>query len=303
MRLPFHFPLPAGQGPLYLAKHMGRRPAFVRGRVRGLVEWKIRIPEWSPYFLLGLLLIVFIFLGRSAGLRLHAAATRVEAAKPPVLSVHDSVRAAFDAARGYASAGRWNQAIASTNTAIQVLDGAKTQGLRMSSESFDSLMAGLDGIAVSGQGPLLQDSLMRARAALAEYRSALETAPLIPDDRTVLSAPRKLAPNSHTRIGDFLSVVDGSGLANGAEFLVPPSQVLASGVWVQDLTFVGGAQTLDGIHWRDVMFIRAHIRYQGGELELRNVRFVNCTFEIAKTGRGEEVTRYVTLDSPVLALD
>jgi len=304
MRLPFHLPLPAGHGPLYLAKHLGRRPHFVRGRVRGLVEWKIPIPGWAPYFLLGLLLIVFIFLGWSTGLRLHAAAARVQAAKPPVLSVHDSVRSAFDAARGYASASDWNRAISSTNAAVKILENAESSRVRIPTESFDSLMAGLDGIAVSGQGPVLQDSLMRARIVLAEYRSSLESAPLVPDDRTMLAAPRKLAPNSRTRMGDFfLPVVDGSGLANDAEFLVPPSQVLASGVWVQDLTFVGGAQTLDGIHWRGVMFIRSHIRYQGGELELRNVRFVNCTFEIARTGRGEDVARYVTLDSSVLALD
>jgi hypothetical protein len=145
---------------------------------------------------------------------------------------------------------------------------------------------------------------MRARIVLAEYRSSLEPAPLIPDDRTALAASRKLALCSHTRTGAFfLSVVDGYGLPKGADFFAPPSQVLANDIWVEDLTLVGGAQTLDGIHWSDVMFIRSHLSYQGGELELRNVRFVNCTFEIAKSGRGENVARYITLDSRVLALD
>jgi len=304
MRLPFQLAIPAGNGTLYLAKQQGRWPAFVRGHVRGLVEWAIPIPEWTPYLLLGVLLVAPLVFGWSVGLRLRAAASRVQAAKPPALSLHDSVRSAFDAARGYAAAGDWDRAIASTNSAVTILGNAESNHERMPAEAFDSLMAGLDGIAVSGEGPTLQDSLMRARIVLAEYRSALEVAPLLPDDRTALAASRKLALNSHTRTGDFfLPVVDGYGLPKGAEFLVPPSQLLASDVWVEDLTLVGGTQTLDGIHWRDVMFIRSHIRYQGGELELRNARFVNCTFEIAKTGRGEDVARYITLDSPVLALD
>jgi hypothetical protein len=37
---------------------------------------------------------------------------------------------------------------------------------------------------------------------------------------------------------------------------------------------------LDGIHWHDIVFIGAHIIYYGGDLDLQNVRFVNCTFEI-----------------------
>ena len=302
--MPFHLPLPEGRGTLYLVKRQTQWPAFVRGHVRGLVEWKIPIPHWTPYLFLGLLIAMPLVFGWNLGLRLRASALRVQAAKPPAPSVHDAVRSAFDAARGYATVTDWNHAIASTNSAVTILQNAENKRVPMPGESFDSLMAGLDTIAVSGQGPELQDSLMRARIVLAEYRSVLEPAPLIPDDRTVLAASRKLASNSHTRTGDFfLPVVDGYGLPKGAEFLLPPSQVLANDVWVEDLTFVGGTQTLDGVHWRDVMFIRSHIRYLAGELELRNVRFVNCTFEIAKTGRGENLARYITLDSPVLAID
>ncbi len=303
MRLPFHLSLPAGSGRhLYLAKHQGRAPTLVRGHARGLIEWAIPIPNWTPYLLLGFLLGGLVFLGWSAGLlRLHATATHVEAARP---LVRDSVRSAFDSARGYTAAGDWNRALASTSMAVQILEDARSKRQPMSGESFDWLMAGLDGIAVSRVGPALQDQLMHARIVLAEYRSALEPAPLLPDNRTSLAASRKLALNSHTHIGNpFLPVVDGYDLPAGAEFFLPPSQVLATGVWVEDLTMVGGTQTLDGIHWRDVMFINARIHYLGGELELRNVRFVNCTFEIAPSARGENVARYITLDSPVLALD
>lgn len=33
---------------------------------------------------------------------------------------------------------------------------------------------------------------------------------------------------------------------------------------------VGGSQTLDGIHWRNTVFVRTRIRYNGGEVELTN---------------------------------
>ena len=304
MRLPFHLSLPEGRGTLYLAKRQTQWPTFVRGRARGLIEWAIPIPEWTPYLLLGLLLVTPLVFGWSVGLQLRANATRVQAAKAPDPSVHDSLRSSFDAARGYAALGDWDRAIASTNSAVTILQNAESSRVRMPEESFDSLIAGLDGIFVTGAKPALQESLMRARIVLAEYHSTLEPVPLIPDDRTALAASRKLALGSHTHTGAFfLSVVDGYGLPKGADFFVPPSQVLANDIWVEGLTLVGGAQTLDGIHWRDLMFIRSHIRYQGGELELRNVRFVNCTFEIAKSGRGENVARYITLDSRVLALD
>jgi hypothetical protein len=55
----------------------------------------------------------------------------------------------------------------------------------------------------------------------------------------------------------------------------PPEEVA---VTLRNIKVVGGYQTLDGMGWQDVTFIGTAIRYYGGPVELKNVRFINCTF-------------------------
>jgi hypothetical protein len=73
-------------------------------------------------------------------------------------------------------------------------------------------------------------------------------------------------------------------------------------VGVEDMTLVGGvagvSQALDGIRWKNVNFVNIHIRYEGAEVLLSNVRFVNCTFDIVNDHRGELVTDYAILSVP-----
>jgi hypothetical protein len=47
----------------------------------------------------------------------------------------------------------------------------------------------------------------------------------------------------------------------------------------ENLFFANGWQTLDRGVWINVVFINMHIKYQGGPVILRNVRFINCTFD------------------------
>ena len=82
-----------------------------------------------------------------------------------------------------------------------------------------------------------------------------------------MDAPRHLvakqALNPATLGGKYL---DATALPELSEILVPPSpRALADNVRVEDLTIVGAAQTLDGIHWRNVTFVNTHLRYQGGD--------------------------------------
>jgi hypothetical protein len=56
----------------------------------------------------------------------------------------------------------------------------------------------------------------------------------------------------------------------------------------------GASQTLDGIHWHDITFVGVHIIYRGGDLDLQNVRFVNCTFEVpTRTPQNSRVERFI----------
>jgi hypothetical protein len=73
----------------------------------------------------------------------------------------------------------------------------------------------------------------------------------------------------------------------GGDLLSPAGGGVRGGVRLIDgLVVVTPSQTLDGIVWENVVFVNARIRYLGGPVTLRNVRFVNCTFDLpAKVGR------------------
>jgi hypothetical protein len=95
-----------------------------------------------------------------------------------------------------------------------------------------------------------------------------------------VGAPRLLAIgatlNPATLGGNLL---DATIMPSGVEILEPPSaRIFADNVRVENLTIAGAAQTLDGIHWKNVTFIGTHLRYEAGELDLHDVRFIHCMF-------------------------
>ena len=103
-----------------------------------------------------------------------------------------------------------------------------------------------------------------------------------------IGAPRILA------IGALLNpaslggnLLDATSMPSGAEILEPPmSRVFADNVRVENLIIAGAAQTLDGIHWKNVTFIGTHLRYEGGELDLHDVLFIHCMFGFPSDDRG-----------------
>jgi hypothetical protein len=52
-------------------------------------------------------------------------------------------------------------------------------------------------------------------------------------------------------------------------------------------SFNGGVQKLDGLHWKNSIFQNMRIEYDGGPVELENVRFINCTFVMKYSPRAE----------------
>ena len=134
------------------------------------------------------------------------------------------------------------------------------------------------------------------RLALAEYRSAVEAAQFE-------KALPKLPPVDHfiTFNGhQFITIegfaynfqeVRGDAIATG----YPESPKLSDGLTVQDSTLADGVQTLDGIHWASVTFVGMRVIYKGGEVELKNVRFVNCTFEFPESPNAAKLVDYAAL--------
>jgi hypothetical protein len=64
-------------------------------------------------------------------------------------------------------------------------------------------------------------------------------------------------------------------------------------VRVENLTIAGASQTLDGIHWRNITFIGTRLRYEDGQLDLQNVRFVHCTFGFPSDARGAQIANAI----------
>lgn len=100
------------------------------------------------------------------------------------------------------------------------------------------------------------------------------------------------------------SYVDATLMPETSEILLPPStRVLADGVRVAGLTFAGASQTLDGIRWENVTFIGTRLRYEGGEISLENVRFVNCTFGFSTDERGARLADAIALGQRSFAME
>ena len=65
---------------------------------------------------------------------------------------------------------------------------------------------------------------------------------------------------------------------------------------------MNGAQTLDGFRWDGVVFVDTLIRYDGGEVELKNTRFIHCTFQMSNNPRSARVATYVALEQSHLQI-
>lgn len=166
----------------------------------------------------------------------------------------------------------------------------------------------------------ISSRLLSARVALAEYHSALQSDPNLPTKEVALKIPsgasvtpeamsgpavyhvtQQLSLKPQTSLQAPGAVVDGSALPAGMDLLQIGSTSLAkNGDSVSGLTLSDVTQTLDGVEWKDVVFVNSTIRYRGGDLKLENVRFVNCTFQVPESNRGSQLADYATLESGTL---
>ena len=125
------------------------------------------------------------------------------------------------------------------------------------------------------------------------------------DHRVMFNAPRSLAANQDfspvTAGGNF---VDASLMPDNSEMLEPPStRLFVDNIRVENLTFQGAAQTLDGIHWHNVIFIGTRLRYEGGEVDLQNVHFIRCTFGFSTDSRGSQLATAIALGQQALVIE
>jgi len=143
-----------------------------------------------------------------------------------------------------------------------------------------------------------------AAPGTSSVRAVAAQMPKLPLGHVAINSPRQLAANDlldPAALG--ANFLDASMMPDTVEILLPPeTRRLSDNVRVENLTIAGASQTLDGIHWRDVTFIRTRLRYEDGQLDLQNVRFVNCTFGFPSDERGASVANAIALGKTSIAI-
>lgn len=204
------------------------------------------------------------------------------------------------------------------NTAESLVTALKNEKRPASPEFFQSEIDFLNNPKIAKSGPIADD-FQRVRIVLAEYRSSLQTKPEFPKEFQNIPTGSPALPNISGRAMYLVSrglplptginlvsdgaVLNGGGIPAGNNLLnVVANPMNPKTSSVTGLILIAPQQILDRIEWNNVTFVNTHIVYAGGPLKLKNVHFVNCTFETPSTDRGIMLLNYATLGKDTLSL-
>ncbi len=213
-------------------------------------------------------------------------------------------RYALASAESDSEAGNISAAEISVDRAESFVTVARLQSLPASPETIVSALAKLDQILTLHPDDMrLLEHVTLARISLAELASSLnanEGSAVVAGShgtRVSISAPREIAAGETLDRKSFGgSYLDATLMPDTAEILLPPfTRAFTDNIRVENLTIEGAAQTLDGIHWRNMTFIGTRLRYEGGGLDLQNVRFVRCRFGFPADDRGARLANAIAL--------
>jgi hypothetical protein len=276
-----------------------------------------RMPEWARYTMLLLLLALGgTFAWEGAARLLHPArkTSPAEISGPvtagPLTRVvwQRDVASSLEAAARESSAGDITQAEVGIDRAAALVTAAKFRSESAGPDFFEITLTLLDRVvAAAPSNARLTEHATLMRIELAQLRSALDTGP------TESHAPKNVAINSPRTITRDSTldpatlggnVLDASLMPRSAEILEPPSsRLFVDNVRVENLTLTGATQTIDGIHWRNVMFIGTRLRYQGGEVALQNVHCVRCAFGFADGARSSRLATAIALGQTSVVIE
>jgi len=197
----------------------------------------------------------------------------------------DLMRALLTESKRLANSGDTLGAKRSFKLATTLMEGAKANNLRVGQTYFEQVSDSLNSLAAESS---LSPDIHAIRLKLAEYKSALEKAP----------EPAGMIMEGFDIKGRHIRIAGVQVRVKSAEEvpvrLLPPLQrKLSDEISIQQSIIYGGTQPLDGIHWVNVVFVGTRIRYEGGEADLRKVRFVNCTFDLPPSAAGNQLAEYV----------
>ncbi len=270
-------------------------------RLKGLWGWAARrlgIPGWGQLLILALV---------GAGLLLwnwHSdTMNRLDKLEASVSSMPTELsRDLLAQANTDVTIGNSARAVSATEAATALIARATVRRLTASPDYFAGTAAELGLLTDRVHDPTFSAKVNSARLALAEYRSALQVVPTLPKAQSSEDKSYSVARDSTIDPSVFgnATVIN---LAPGVEaFGTPFVRRLSDKVYIKDLTFVGGEQTIDGFHWIHVVFINTLIKYDGDEVELQNVRFVNCAFDISDNLNAARIANYVAESLPEITV-
>jgi hypothetical protein len=210
-----------------------------------------------------------------------------------------------------AQAGDLSATEVAVDRAASMIEVARVQGEAAAPMFFELSLDGLDRVlAQRPSDQNLFEHVTLARIDLAGLRSSQETAVALPAGKTRsgrvnIAAPHQVAADHlvdpTTFKGDY---VDATLMPDTSEILLPPaSRLFADNVRVENLTFEGASQTLDGVRWHNVTFVNTRLRYEDGELDLQNVHFVRCTFGLPSDPRGARLATAIALGQSTFVIE
>jgi hypothetical protein len=236
------------------------------------------------------------------------------------------VLASIDRGIQDADAGQLVAAEVDVDRAASLATAMRLEARATQADFFEVALGEFDRVLAAGSSDAdMMDHVTQARIALAELRSsqnggAAETqaasdaiGPMAANatgtkrniNKVSIDAPRELAADSlldpATLGGKYL---DATFMPDTSEILLPPAtRAFTDNVSVENLTIEGAAQTLDGIHWRNVTFIGTRLRYENGELDLENVHFVNCRFGFPSDESGARLANAIALGDTSITIE
>ncbi len=236
-----------------------------------------------------------------------------------------ALKLAMDAGR----AGNVTEAEVEIDRGAAIVISARSQGKNVSPEFFSTSLKALDQIVdTNPENERLRDHAFQARVELAELRTTVGAAKapeskIAADPATDPSTGRRLtanvgpgtvAPHAVKIPGHVVfsaphalnakqtvnaaalggNYIDATLMPDEAEVFLPPAtRGIGDDVRVEGVTIEGASQTLDGVQWKDVTFVGARLRYEGGAARLQNVKFVRCTFGFSSDERGTKLANAI----------
>jgi hypothetical protein len=275
--------------------------------------------------------------GASSGTAPVAEAAAISPLASAMPSWQNDALASIESGIHEAQSGNITAAEVATDRAASIIEASRVASRRATADFFDTASRSLDReLQPHPDNSRLFEHVTTARVDLAQLRSAQMVSPAedselsgrgpaIPaasdqvsgeradsDHQTLsdssrdvrIGVPREIAPNQLLNPAVLRAgTIDATLMPETMEILLPPSsRLFVDNVRVEDLRIKGAAQTLDGIHWKNVTFIRTRLRYESGELDLQNVHFVGCTFGVSMDERGARLANAIALGQSSLTI-